>query len=50
MTWGRSGGGIADHLLSGFPPPLTPPHVHAEHGFAMTGRGIGAIPYDLNVR
>ena len=31
------------HLIrfsSLLPPPLTPPHVHAEHGYAMTGRGM----------
>lgn len=39
--------GIAERQPLGLPPPH--PHVHAEHGFAMTGRGNGVIPSEQNV-
>jgi hypothetical protein len=45
MRWGRLGWGLQNGSRWDSPHP----HVHAEHGFAMTGKGNGVIPSEQNV-
>src|SRR5436190_21904777 len=46
--WGRDReGGIAGHLLSGFPPPLTPPHKGEGNPAGARGRRRSPVMAEL---